>query len=57
MFTDPEREKLVEAVGIHAANRIETLEDDIKAITEYLEVIKVYGTQGWKYVHNSEKSR
>ncbi len=49
------REILIESVGINAANIIEELQDEIEELHEYLNVIRLAHTKGFKLIHGQNK--
>lgn len=52
---DGVREKLIEKAGIETADSIEQLQKEINALHEYLNVVRVYGTIGWRLAESSIK--
>jgi hypothetical protein len=52
-----EREVLIEKIGINATESIANLQDHIKALHEYLDVVQIYGTKGFKLLRNAESGQ
>lgn len=45
-----DRDELIEKVGIKVADEILSLRREVEALQEYLGVVKVYGTRGYRLV-------
>ena len=52
MRINEDREKLIEAIGVDATNLLQNLQDEIVALRDYLKIVKVYQTSGWRYVRD-----
>ncbi len=50
-----EREKIIEKAGIEACDHISALEDMIDELHEFLNVIRIAHTKGFKLVHGQNK--
>ena len=44
-----DREQLIEAVGVHATDRISDLVERIENLERHLDIVPVFGTKGWSY--------
>ncbi len=52
-----ERESLIEKIGIDATNSISNIQDHIAALHEYLGVVQIFGTKGFKLVRQAKEGQ
>lgn len=45
-----EREQIIQETGIYTADEMQGIQTELAALRQYLHVVRVYGTKGYKYV-------
>ncbi len=52
-----ERELMIEKIGINATDNISNLRDHIAALHEYLGVVQIFSTKGFKLVRSAAEGQ